>query len=195
MAAVEFKAAVLVVRRIQQIRQWHFERRCDLDGVELEVEWRLDPADHRADPESRRHIVIGQRAEDAHAVAGEPDFLLRFAQRGLDAVFIAAFDAPARKTDLARMVLEMRRALGQEHVQFAVTRHQWHQHRGEHHARPGRQRDDMFVPLACSGGRPRQPRRDIGARQLRPCPRGGRFQILPTMFSGFTHSSNCFDVT
>src|ERR1019366_9784705 len=104
-------AAALVIGGVEHERQRHLERRDDFERVELELERRLDPAHHRRDPEPRRNLVIGKVADDFDALARETDFLLRFAQRGLDAAFIAPLNASTGKTDLAGMVMQMRGAL------------------------------------------------------------------------------------
>src|SRR5687767_4276849 len=139
------EAPALVVGGIEHEREGHLERRRYFEWVEHELERRLDPSDHRADPEARGHFVIGQAADNVDTASREPDFLFGLAQRGLHAILVALLDSSAWKADLTRMIVEMFGALGQEHADAAVAMHNRHQNRGEHHWRIGRELDQMMI--------------------------------------------------
>jgi len=61
--------------------------------------------------------------------AGEPDLLLRLAQRGVRRRGIAFLEPAAGKADLPRVVVKVVGAPGQQHRRGLAAHHQRHQHR------------------------------------------------------------------
>ena len=125
----------LLVGRIEQERQRHFEDVGDFDRVRDERKRRLDPADDRRDAIAGHRLVVGEAAEQRHAVARQADFLLGFAQRrGLD-IGVVGFDAAAGKADLAGVVGQVGAALRQQDRQPVGAIDQRHEHGGRIAAR------------------------------------------------------------
>src|SRR5688500_9504006 len=56
----------LVAIELEEMRERRLERRRNFEGVELELERRLDPADDRRDTKPRRDLVLGKAAEQSH---------------------------------------------------------------------------------------------------------------------------------
>src|SRR3990170_599566 len=108
--------AALMILRIEEKRERHFEGFRNLERIELELERRLDPAHDRRNPEPRWNFVIGKTADELDAAARQTDFLFRFAQCGCGAIAVGGLDAAAGKADLARMVVQMLSALRQQHI-------------------------------------------------------------------------------
>ena len=96
----------------------------------------------------------------------------------LGPILVAAFDPSARKTDLTRMILEMRRALGEQHVDLIAAGHQRNENGGKRYARTFRQHDHVRIVEAGRNGRAREPCRDGIFRQARTPERAPRFQIV-----------------
>ena len=68
-------------------------------------------------------------ADERRRAAGiRPISSLRLAQRRLDAASRRRLDAPARKADLARVILEMRGALREQHGEAVARSTQRHEH-------------------------------------------------------------------
>ena len=88
----------LLVRGIEQECERHLEHVGDLDGIRLERERRLDPADDRRHAVAGHRLVVGKMAQHRDALGGQADFLGRFAQRGGGERRVARLDAPARES-------------------------------------------------------------------------------------------------
>ena len=87
----------------------------------------------------------GSLPSSSIAPRGEPDLLFRLPQRRLLAARVPRLRPPAGKADLAGVIVQMRRALGEQHLYAFGAAHERHQHRGRHDARFGLQRHQMLV--------------------------------------------------
>jgi len=81
-----------------------------------EVERRLDPADDGNHAKARDGFVLGEASQHLDARRRQPDFLGRLAQRRGRVIGVGGLDPTARKADLAGVILEVHRALGEENV-------------------------------------------------------------------------------
>ena len=68
----------------------------------------------------REELEIADRVDERTV---EPDLLLGLAQRRIERRLVGRIDLAARKGDLAGMLFEMRRALGQKHGRLGVIHH------------------------------------------------------------------------
>jgi hypothetical protein len=70
-------------------------------------------------------VIVGQPAQHLDLLGRQPDLLLGFAQRSALGRLIPGVAAPAREADLARMVREVRGALGEDDgVAHGMVHHQ-----------------------------------------------------------------------
>ena len=91
---------------------------------------RIDQADERRDGEAGDGLVRVEGAEHLDGAGVEADLLLRLAQRRGERRRVARILLAAGKGDLARVVLQERRAPGQDQPQAAAALDERHQHRG-----------------------------------------------------------------
>jgi hypothetical protein len=120
----------LVVRGIEQERERHLEHLVDLVRVQAQLEVRCHQTHHRRHAEVRARVVVGELAQDLDVPRLQADLLLRLAQRGGLRRGVVRLGAAARKADLARVRLEMRRAPREQNLQLLLPLHDRHQYRG-----------------------------------------------------------------
>src|SRR2546430_15222144 len=96
---------------IEQVIEGHLEGVLNLLGVERQLEARLHQGDHRRDAKAADHDVVRQVTDDRHEALRQADLLARFAQCRNQRAAVGALDAPARETDLAGVIAQLRRAL------------------------------------------------------------------------------------
>ena len=77
----------------------------------------------------RVQIEIAERIDE---IAIQPDLLLGLAQRGVERRSVGRIDLAAGKGNLAGVIVEMRRALGQQHGRLRMVHHR-DQYRGGPH--------------------------------------------------------------
>ena len=143
--AAEAVFAALVVARVEKMPERRLEHRRHLVRIGLYLERRLDPAHHRRDAEARGDLVIGQPAEHSDRAACDADLLLGLAQRRLLPARVARLHPSARKADLAGVIVEVQRALREQHTHPAAAVDERDQHRGFGDARARIERDDVQV--------------------------------------------------
>src|SRR6185503_2273228 len=85
-------------------------------------------ADNGRDGEAGTRQELVERADDFDGLWLEPDFLVRLAERRFGRA-LAGRDTAAGQANLARVILEMRRAFGEQHGWAARTIEQSEQHR------------------------------------------------------------------
>ncbi len=120
----------LVIGRIEQERQRHFEYFGNLEFIEAQIERRSDQSNNGSDLETGTGAVFGQVTDDLDMTSGEADFFGRFPKSGFSGRSIAFFATPTWKADLSRVVLQVCGALGQQHRWFQGAVHDRKQHRG-----------------------------------------------------------------
>ena len=165
MAAAEMVFTALVIRRIEKMCQRCFKNIRHFEFIRLQIKRRLHPAHHRHDAETRGNFITGQTPEQRNALACKTDLLLGFTQGRGFAVRILRLNPPAGKTDLPRVVAQMRGALGQQHLHPAVAVDQRHQHRGFRDLGALAQRNHVQVVLFMRRRRTCQPAPNVFQRQ------------------------------
>ena len=106
--------------RVHQERQRHLEGIVDLGLVDMQVEARLDPRHRRQDAKPEAGPVKIEIADRIDEFAGKPDLLLGLAQGGIERRGVGCVDLAAGKGDLAGVIVQMRRTLGQQHGRLRV---------------------------------------------------------------------------
>lgn len=201
-AALDHPAVQLVVFRVEQEVQRHLEHLGHLERIGVGFHRRHDHPDHRGDDETGAGDVIVEPAQDGDAVAGQTDLFLGFAQGGDHRIAVVSrFQPPTGKADLAGMMGQMRRALGQQHGHAIGVFDQRHQHGGRGQ-RPFRQggaaRHVVAVDQAFQHGIAAPRRIEAGGQtRAQPVvghssrPRGKKVPLLhnPYIFSPLTISS------
>ncbi len=120
----------LAVDRIHEEVERRLEDVRDLGRVGARLEARGDDADDGCHAVAGRGQVLVEVAEHAHLGRREADLLLRLAQRGVAGRGVGRVDPAAREGDLAGVALEVRRAVGEDHVQPTVALAQAAEHGG-----------------------------------------------------------------
>src|SRR6185369_2189827 len=143
---LELARVALVVAHVEQESERHLEHRLHFARVRREPERRLHHPDDRRDAEPGAREVLGQAGKHFHPLARQADLLLRLAQRGLLGRAVGGLGAPAWKAHLARMRLEVGRALGEEHGEARRVRDDRYQHRRH---RAGGFPPDAIVAVYC----------------------------------------------
>ena len=118
-------------------RRRHLEDLGDLGGVDRRPEAGRDEADERRDREAGDGLVRVERAEHLDGAGREADLLLGLAQRRGERARVGRILLAAGKGDLARVVLQQRRAPGQDQAEAGPALDQRHQHRGGAQPRAG----------------------------------------------------------
>jgi len=119
--------AALVMARIHQVRERHFEDVGHFRRVRTQGEPGAQDADHRRDEKTGAGTIFGQTTEHLDARTLDADFLVRLAQGRIDRRGVARFETAARKCHLPRVIAQMVRALGQQKgiaVRMLDDRHQ-----------------------------------------------------------------------
>ena len=124
----EHALARLVIGRVEDVQQRHFERHIDFAAIERERKTGLHEADHRRHPEPAQHELRLEIAREGYVLPRQADLLLGLAQRGGERSLVARFDAPARKADLPGVILEVRGALREQHGESVLVIDQRHEH-------------------------------------------------------------------
>src|SRR5689334_20356863 len=109
--AAEAELAALVVGGIQEMLERSLEYFGHLERIGLQLDRRFDPAHHRRDAKAGRNLVIRKPAQQLHFSTRKADFLFGFSQRRLFPARVVRLHAASRKTNLAGVIVEVRRAL------------------------------------------------------------------------------------
>src|SRR5204863_5031039 len=111
LAADRGAAAVpVMIGGIEQVIEGHLEGVLNLLGIERQLEARLHQGDHGRDAKAADHDVVRQVTDDRYEALRQADLLARFAQCRSQRAAVGALDAPARETDLAGVIAQLRRA-------------------------------------------------------------------------------------
>ena len=166
-----FQRVTHVAARIEHVRQRYGEHLGNLERIGAQLARILYPADEGGDAIARDGDVRRHRAQHLHPLRREPDLFLGFAQSCLHRTGIFGLHPPAGKTDLSRVMGEMRRAAREQHSRPFFAGHQG----GEYRRRPA----DLASPfVACSKiKRPiRRPLQTLGDALAQPFGRGKQIQ-------------------
>ena len=125
MAAAKVILAALIIGGVEKMRERRLEYRLHFKGIERQVKWSLDPSYDRHDPEARGNLVIRKPSEHRHGAAVKANLLFGLAQRCLLAAGVVRLDAPTRKTDLPRVIVEMCCALRKKNMELVRQRHEY----------------------------------------------------------------------
>ncbi len=96
----------------------------------LQLEARLDPRHRRQDAKSETGGVEIEIADRLDEFAFQADLFLGLAQRGVERRGVGRIDLAAGKGNLAGVIVEMRRALRQQHGRLRVVHHRDQDRRG-----------------------------------------------------------------
>src|SRR5690242_11111425 len=120
----------LMVRRVEQKRQGHFEHFGDLEIVEPKVERWLHQTDDWSHPIARHRDVRVQLAEDLYSRSCKTDLFPSLSHRGLRGARVPRLGASAGETDLSGVIVEMRRAPREQNRELVFPFYHWNQHGG-----------------------------------------------------------------
>ena len=125
----EHALARLVIGRVEDVQQRHLERRLDFARSSSSAKPGCTKPTTGVTQKPRQHQMRLEITGERHVLARQADLFLGLAQCRRQRAFVGGFDAPARKADLAGVILQVRGALRQQHRQSVLVIDDRHQHR------------------------------------------------------------------
>ena len=105
------------IAALKQKLQRHFEHLGDLGAVGDRAKLRRNKADNRRDEKPRTGQYLLHTAGDRNQIGPQPYLLGGLSDGRRHGTIVRRLDAPTRKADLPRMIGEVRRTLGEDHLQ------------------------------------------------------------------------------